>query len=233
MPGTAEQLRVAGLTPLTSIDYPGQLSAVVFCQGCPWNCCYCHNPDLIPSRGSGRVAWADVRAFLERRQGLLDAVVFSGGEPMAQAALPAALQEVRGLSYLTAIHTAGMYPERLQHILPLLDWVGLDIKAPEADYARITGVADSGQPAWESARILIASDIDYEIRITAHPALLEMSAVEGMLLRLERMGAERVMLQPLQPVPTASGLPRDLAPANMAHYADIVQRHGNCRIQGQ
>ena len=80
-------LRVGGLTPLSTSDWPGMLAAVVFCQGCPWRCGYCHNPGLIPARGDNEIPWEDVLAFLRRRQGLLDGVVFSGGEPTAQAGL--------------------------------------------------------------------------------------------------------------------------------------------------
>src|SRR5574344_952683 len=93
----AAPLRVSGLTRMTSIDFPGQLAAVVFCQGCPWRCGYCHNPDLLDATAPAAMAWGEVLAVLHQRQGLLDAVVFSGGEPLLQPGLPAALQEVRAL----------------------------------------------------------------------------------------------------------------------------------------
>ena len=77
-------LRIGGLTPLSTTDYPGQLAAAVFCQGCPWRCGYCHNPHLIPATVKQGIDWVEVMRFLERRRGLLDAVVFSGGEPTLQ-----------------------------------------------------------------------------------------------------------------------------------------------------
>jgi pyruvate-formate lyase-activating enzyme len=82
-------LRIAGLTPLTSIDFPGRLAAVVFLQGCPWRCGYCHNAGLQPAVTPGAMHWREVEAFLERRRGLLDGLVFSGGEPTLHRALPA------------------------------------------------------------------------------------------------------------------------------------------------
>ena len=88
-------LRVGGLTRLSASDYPGKLAAVVFCQGCAWRCSYCHNRGLLPFRKSpfpGEIAWAEVLAFLEKRRGLLDAVVFSGGEPTMQPGLAAAMR---------------------------------------------------------------------------------------------------------------------------------------------
>ena len=81
-------LRVGGMVPLTTLDYPGLLACVLFCQGCAWRCRYCHNPDLIPARGEQEIPWPQVLEFLRRRQGLLQAVVFSGGEPTLQEGLP-------------------------------------------------------------------------------------------------------------------------------------------------
>jgi len=61
-------LRVGGLTPLTTIDFPGRLAAVVFLQGCPWRCGYCQNPGLLAADAPAAMSWDDVRAFLERRE---------------------------------------------------------------------------------------------------------------------------------------------------------------------
>lgn len=165
-------LHVGGLTPLSTTDWPGMLAAVVFCQGCPWRCGYCHNPDLIPPRGEHEIPWEEVMAFLRRRQGLLDGVVFSGGEPTLQAGLADAMREVRALGFKIGLHTGGMYSKRLAEVLPLVDWVGMDVKAPFADYVLTTGVAGSGERALEGLQHVIASGVEHEIRTTVHPALL-------------------------------------------------------------
>jgi pyruvate formate lyase activating enzyme len=188
-------LRVGGVTPLSASDWPGQLAAVLFCQGCPWRCGYCHNPDLIPAQSDSEIAWADVLGFLRRRLGLLDAVVFSGGEPTLQAGLPDAMREVRALGYRIGLHTGGMYPKRLAAVLPLVDWVGMDVKAPFADYARITGVKDSGDPVQESLALLLAANVDYEIRTTVHPALLADEEVIDMARDLAAHGVKRYVVQ--------------------------------------
>ena len=78
-PLTAKDLQIAGLVPLSTVDWPGQLAATLFLQGCPWRCHYCHNRAILDPRTPGTVAWSEVRDLLERRRGLLDAVVFSGG----------------------------------------------------------------------------------------------------------------------------------------------------------
>lgn len=192
----APTLRVGGVTPMTTIDYPGELAAVVFCQGCPWHCSYCHNADLLPGRGQNEVPWEHVLELLERRRGLLDAVVFSGGEPTLQAGLGDAIGQVKALGYKVGLHSAGAYPFRLERVLPELDWVGLDIKALPQDYQLVTGVPGSGEAAWDCARSLIASGVSHEIRITVDPALLPQERVDEMVQRLDAMGAERVTLQP-------------------------------------
>jgi len=188
-------LRVGGLTPLSTSDWPGKLAAVVFCQGCPWRCGYCHNSDLIPARGDGEIPWEDVLAFLRRRQGLLDGVVFSGGEPTLQAALPDAMREVRALGFKIGLHTGGMYPKKLDAVLPLVDWVGLDVKAPFADYARITGAAGSGDGALAGLQQILASGVDHEVRTTVHPALLSDAEVTAMAHDLAVRGVKHYVIQ--------------------------------------
>lgn len=209
------ELQVGGVTPLTTIDYPGELAAVVFCQGCPWRCRYCHNPELLPRRGRSVVAWNDVARFLERRRGLLDAVVFSGGEPTLQPALESALDEVKAIGFKVGLHTAGIYPKRLERLLPKLDWVGLDVKADPERYPMLTGVPGSGARAWHSARLLIESGTPHEMRITMHPAFTDRAQAMGIRDRLQSVGAPCVVVQPARigngslPGPSLSANGRD------------------------
>jgi pyruvate formate lyase activating enzyme len=188
-------LRVGGLTPLSTTDWPGMLAAVVFCQGCPWRCRYCHNPDLIPAQGERQLSWQPVLDFLWRRRGLLDAVVFSGGEPTLQAGLLNAIREVRKLGFRVGLHTAGMYPQRLDAVLRLVDWVGLDVKAPFADYDRITNVPDSGKRTLASLDLVLRSGVEHEIRTTVHPALLADEAVHALADDLATRGVKRYIIQ--------------------------------------
>ncbi len=188
-------LRVGGLTPLSTTDWPGMLTAVVFCQGCPWRCSYCHNPHLIPARGEHEIPWDEVLAFLHRRRGLLDGVVFSGGEPTAQSGLVDAVREVRALGFKIGLHTGGAYPRRLAGVLPWLDWVGLDAKAPFTEYARITGVAGSGEAALASLDTVLASGVETEIRTTVHPSLLADAEVLALARTLAAHGVRRQRLQ--------------------------------------
>jgi len=163
-------LRVGGLTPLSASDYPDRLAAVVFCQGCAWRCTYCHNTHLLPARAKGQLPWPQVLAFLRKRRGLLDAVVFSGGEPTLQRSLPEAIREVKGLGYLIGLHTAGVVPRMLERVLPLVDWVAMDLKAGWKDHASVTGVAGSGERARRSRELILASGVACEFHtIAAEP----------------------------------------------------------------
>lgn len=159
--------------PLSGCDWPGELVATVFCQGCPWRCRYCHNTHLLDADRPGAVTWRSVTAFLRTRVGLLDGVVFSGGEPTLQHGLASAMRETRALGFRVGLHTAGPYPNRLNEVLALVDWVGFDVKAPFDDYPRLTGVPGSGERARESLLRLIASGVAHEVRTTVHPDLLD------------------------------------------------------------
>ena len=183
-----KELHVGGLTPMTTVDYPGELAAVVFCQGCPWRCRYCHNSELIPRNSHTSIPWQQVMEFLKQRRGLLDAVVFSGGEPTLQRELPAAMAQVKALGYKIGLHTGGPYPERLCKVLPLVDWVGMDIKALEENYPNLTGVEGSGVKAWESAGILLGSGVSHDIRTTVHPALTSEDELQQIIERLQQLG---------------------------------------------
>ncbi|MDR1528887.1 MAG: anaerobic ribonucleoside-triphosphate reductase activating protein [Burkholderiales bacterium] len=194
----ANRLRIGGLVPFTATDYPGELSAVVFCQGCPWRCAYCHNPHLIPAQTSDAIAWTTIYEWLKGRRGLLDAVVFSGGEPTIQTALLDALDLTRILGFKVGLHTGGIYPRKLQTALPQLDWVGLDIKASREYYKTVTTIADSGEPAFASLAIIKQSGVPYEVRTTVHGALTPATELLRLAQQLSDAGVTRWILQPFR-----------------------------------
>jgi pyruvate formate lyase activating enzyme len=160
-------LRIGGVTPLSASDYPDKLAAVLYCQGCAWRCSYCHNTHLIPRRSEKEIAWDGIIAFLQRRRGLLDAVVFSGGEPTLQPSLGEAMRDVKAMGYLVGLHTAGIVPKRLKQVLPLVDWVSMDLKAPFHEHEQVTRVAGSGERAQRSMELLLASGVACELHTIA------------------------------------------------------------------
>ncbi len=192
-------LRLGGLVPWSSVDYPGRQAAVLFVIGCPWRCPYCHNSHLWA--GEAGLSWPVVRSFLETRVGLLDAVVISGGEPLAQAsAVHKALVEIRALGFGTALHTAGVSARRLQTLLGDLDWIGLDIKGPFSRYDAITARGGSGAAARASVEAVLRSGKPHELRTTVHPELLSSHDLATMLRELTALGARSVTLKNFRPM---------------------------------
>ena len=188
-------LKTGGVTPFTATDYPGKLAAVVFVQGCPWACGYCHNPHLQLRLQKSPLQWSKVLGLLEKRVGLIDAVVFSGGEPTLDPALGSAIKDVRQLGFQIGLHTGGAYPQRLNELLPQVDWVALDIKAPFAQYEKVTGISGSGLQALACAEAVLASGIAYEFRTTMHPSLLSEEEILDIARTLSDMGVKNYALQ--------------------------------------
>lgn len=202
-----EGLHIGGLTPFSSSDWPGRLAAVVFVQGCPWRCSYCHNEALQPRAGAGRDG-AQVLDWLKRRKGLLDGVVFSGGEPLLDKNLPQALEQVRALGFATGLHTAGIYPARLKQVLPLLDWVGLDLKASldeQGSYAPITGAEGAHHAVLQCLDLVLDAHrqhgLQYECRTTCHPEWMDTAQLLRMAAQLAARGVQHWVLQEARPTP--------------------------------
>lgn len=208
----ASSLEIAGFVPLSTVDRPGELTATVFTQGCPWRCPYCHNPHLqtarmLPEIRTERWAWARVMAFLGTRRGLLDGVAFSGGEPTTQPALVEAVCDVRAAGFAAYLHTGGPAPAALAAVLPSLAWVGFDVKAPFDEYERVTMVRGSGMRALKSLRLLVASGVPFEARTTVHSAQLDMPALERLADDLAAEGVSAWVLQESRMQGTRPGTP--------------------------
>ena len=190
-----ETLIVGGLTPFSTVDWPGHLAAVVFCQGCSWHCAYCQNPHLQARTNTCGPAWAEIVDWLETRRGLLESVVFSGGEPLSQERLAEAMHVVRERGFRVGLHTTGVNPKRFAEVLPLVDWVGFDIKAAFGAYPRVTG-RNGGAAARISLRKLLDSGKAHEIRCTVDNVLLSPTDGCFMAAELARIGVSHLVLQP-------------------------------------
>ena len=99
-------MTVSGIVKSSLIDFPGLVSCVLFVPGCNYDCFYCHNRALVdgPYEVLNPVY---IREFLEKRAGLLDGVVISGGEPTLQPDLKQFAQTVKGLGYKLKLDTNG------------------------------------------------------------------------------------------------------------------------------
>lgn len=182
---------------MSTVDWPDRLVATVFCQGCPWNCFYCHNRDLIDTRAPGTVSWREIRDLLGRRRGLLDGVVFTGGEALRQDYLADAAREVGDMGFQVGLHTAGMYPRRLRDLVGdgLVDWVGLDVKALPGHYSQVVGRSSAAAKVWDSLEVLLASGTDLEVRTTVVPGDVTADDAVGVARRVHDAGVRVYALQ--------------------------------------
>lgn len=211
---TADDLVIAGLTPMSSCDWPGRLVATLFLQGCPWRCTYCHNHSILDPRAPGQVEWSQVRDLLVRRVGLLDGVVFSGGEPTRQPALVEAMREVRDAGFGVGLHTGGAYPRRLEALLPLVDWVGFDVKAPRQLYraiVRVGGETTAADQAFASLRMVLDAGVDVQVRTTVDPTVLSDDDVRALTDELHALGVREHVLQQVRPDGTSTEYRQALA----------------------
>ena len=198
MAPAAESLAIAGLVSLSTVDWPGRLVATAFLQGCPWRCAYCHNAAILDTRTPGAVPWSAVRALLDRRHGLLDGVVFSGGEPTRQPGLLDAVRRVKADGYLVGLHTGGAYPARLAALLPHVDWIGFDVKAPARLYRAVTragGPTTAAERAFASLRMVLDAGVDVTVRTTVDPTVLTDDDVRELTDTLFAMGVPEHVLQ--------------------------------------
>jgi len=167
-------MKIAGLAKTSFVDYPGKIAAVIFTQGCNYNCFYCHNRQLISLDASEALhEEKDVLEFLTLRKGFLEGVVITGGEPTLQEDLPEFLKKLRKMDYAIKLDTNGSHPEMLRIILSedLADYVAMDIKAPQDLYEKICQVKVNTEALKESISLLINSQKPHEFRTTWAPGL--------------------------------------------------------------
>lgn len=162
----------AGIAKTTLLDFPGRLACVLFTSGCPYDCFYCHNRTAIDGSAVG-VSPEQVLQFLKRRQGMLEGVVVSGGEPTLQKDLESFMENLKELGYAVKLDTNGCNPSVVRRSLEagLLDYVALDIKAPWMRYQEICGKHADPRPVQETLEMLRFSTIGWEVRTTVAPTL--------------------------------------------------------------
>ena len=188
-------IKIGGVQKFSLLDYPDKISAIIFTSGCNFRCGYCHNPELFSSNSE----WDEERAleFLITRQGKLDGVVITGGEPTIHKHLPEFIKKIKALNFLVKLDTNGGNPQMLKDLIQsnLIDYVAMDIKAPLSKYKMITGIEPIGLD--ESIRFLLKGKIPYEFRTTALSSQLLIKDFEeiGKLIS----GADKYFIQKFVP----------------------------------
>ena len=161
---------IKGLSKLTLLDYPGKVACTVFTGGCNLRCPFCHNASLVlrPGEVEG-FSEEEVLSFLKKRQGILDGVCITGGEPLLQPDIADFLRKVKALGYAIKLDTNGCFPERMIPLVEegLVDRVAVDIKNSPARYAETVGIADFDfSPIRKTVDYLLGGHVEYEFRTT-------------------------------------------------------------------
>jgi pyruvate formate lyase activating enzyme len=225
-----------GLQKLSLLDFPGKVACTLFTGGCPMRCPFCHNASLLePLPGAACLPEGEALAFLAKRQGILDGVCVSGGEPLLQKGLPEFLKAVKSMGFSIKIDTNGMFPKRLQALAEsgLVDYVAMDIKNSLKKYAGTAGLLElDTSKIEESAAYLLRGGIPYEFRTTAVENYHSPEDFEAIGKWLK--GARQYYIQPFRD--SAAVLQKGLsAPGECAlrQYLQVVSKYiPNAQLRG-
>ncbi|MBN2254100.1 MAG: anaerobic ribonucleoside-triphosphate reductase activating protein [Deltaproteobacteria bacterium] len=193
-------MKIGGLQRFSLIDYPENICAIIFTQGCNFRCPYCHNPELShPGRYEAVIPEEEIFSFLERRRGKLDAVSITGGEPTEQGDLIAFIEQVKAMGYLVKIDTNGSHPEVLKALVDrkIIDYIAMDVKAPPDKYKDITRATIEPSIIRQSIQIILKSGLPHEFRTTVVRSQLDKKDIAA-IARLIK-GADRYVLQKFVP----------------------------------
>ena len=218
-------MQIQGLQKLTLLDYPGKTACTIFLSGCNFRCPFCHNAPLLTADAADGIGEEELLAFLKKRQGLLDGVVVTGGEPLLRPELPALLEKVKALGYAVKLDTNGTFPERLEQVVRagLADYVAMDVKNSPMRYAQTVGAMELDlAPIDKSVSFLLRGTVDYEFRTTAVAELHDDASFLSLADWLA--GARRYFIQCFEPRETV--LQAELhapSPAQLRRWAELVR----------
>lgn len=190
-------MEIQGLQKMTLLDFPGKVACTVFLSGCDFRCPFCHNSELLDGSAPSVMTDRELLDFLKKRQGLLDGVAITGGEPLLRRELPELLRAIRDLGYPIKLDTNGSHPERLRQIVEegLADYVAMDVKNRPERYAETAGLSQIClDGVRESVEFLLCGSVDYEFRTTLVDELHEVEDVRCVAQWIS--GAKRYFLQP-------------------------------------
>lgn len=153
---------------MTLLDYPGKMACTVFTYGCNFRCGFCHNALLVTEENSNNISEDEFFAFLKKRQGVLEGVCISGGEPTLQKDLDEFISKIKTLGYTVKLDTNGSNPNVLKKLIDksLIDYIAMDIKNSPEKYSMTCGCEVDIALIKESVSIIMASGIDHEFRTT-------------------------------------------------------------------
>ncbi len=181
-------LPIYSVTPFTMLDFPGKTACIVWFSGCNMRCGYCHNPQIVKSKGRGDIH--QVLDFLEQRRGLLDGIVFSGGEASVYPELPHLIQRVKAMGFAVKLDTNGLRPDIIQDFLSkdFLDFIALDYKAPPCKFKKVTGTEKYDLFSNTLEILCQQNRVPFEVRTTVHTDLMNEADISFIIADLNQRG---------------------------------------------
>ncbi|WP_029321063.1 anaerobic ribonucleoside-triphosphate reductase activating protein [Butyrivibrio sp. AE3004] len=220
-------MKIHGLQKMTLLDFPSKVAATVFLGGCDFKCPFCHNYEIVTGKLAPVMDDNELFSFLEKRKGLLDGVVVTGGEPCLNPGLHDLLQSIKNMGFLVKLDSNGFHPEVLQKLLSekLLDYIAMDIKNSREKYALTCGLPSLDiSVISKSIDIIMNSGVDYEFRTTVVHELHTDSDFDDIGSWI--LGAKAYYLQQFTPRDTVPDK-HLTAPAtdDLIRYKDIVRKY--------
>lgn len=229
---------ISGLQKTSFIDYPDKIAAVVFTRGCDFRCAYCHNPELVdPGQFYPEKPMSEIMDFFRRRQGVLEGVVITGGEPTLYPDLPEFIKALKKLGYLIKLDTNGTNFPMLEMLVKKqqVDYVAMDIKQALEKYSRITPVTPKLlAQVKQSLEFLLTKPVAYEFRTTILPKFF----IKEDFTRIGKLikGAEYYYLQQFRPQLTLDPALKDahsFSEEDLESFKKLLQRYvAHCEIRG-
>lgn len=224
---------INGLEKVSLSDYPGEVSAVLFTQGCNFNCIYCYNPELISTAQLGaidshyEVAYTETEIieFLESRREELTAVVITGGEPTLQPNLLEFVRTIKNMGYKIKVDTNGSNPEVLSDLIRSnnIDYIAMDIKTAFYHYPLATRTKVDITKIWHSIFLIMNSNIDYEFRTTVGIDWINKEDIENICMYIEN--AELYVLKNVVNTSETENKLIACAPEDLLEYQKIAEQY--------
>ncbi len=188
---------INGFQKLTLLDFPGKTACTIFTPGCNFRCPFCHNASLVTHIDADNyIDEAEILSYLSKRQGLLDGVAITGGEPLLQNGIEEFIGKIKAMGYAVKLDTNGSFPEKLISVVEkgLVDYVAMDIKNSKAKYGETIGVADFDiTPIEKSVEFLLQNKVPYEFRTTIVDKFHTVEDIQDIVVWLK--GAHKYFLQ--------------------------------------
>ena len=193
---------ISGFQPLSLLDYPGIICSIVFTQGCPFRCVYCHNPELIPTQAPNAnnvLKEEDILEHLNRRKNIVEGVCITGGEPTVHPDLPHFIKKLKRLGLLVKLDTNGLTPRMVETLIKekSVDFFAMDLKHTWERYSEVIGIKQKAviDNCRETFHLLQNSSIPHEFRTTVYSGFHskeDLEEIAGQLREGERYALQAI-----------------------------------------